>query len=164
MGAWAESRFGGFSTQGWTGQFDVGLLLGAVWSPCVGPTLGAASIAAAQARNLPSVAVTMAAFGIGAALPLLLVGLGSREALGRWRSRLGQASGPLKQVLGGVLVVTGALILTGADKGRETALVDASPAWLTALTTHFQGAMPAARGAARPERPRRCFRVRERSF
>ena len=28
----------------------IGLLLGAVWSPCVGPTLGAASVMAAPAR------------------------------------------------------------------------------------------------------------------
>lgn len=33
---WAERRYGGFSTAGLTGQFAVGLLLGAVWSPCVG--------------------------------------------------------------------------------------------------------------------------------
>ena len=39
---WTESRFGGFSTAGLLGQFGVGVLLGAVWSPCVGPTLGAA--------------------------------------------------------------------------------------------------------------------------
>ncbi|MFD0938212.1 cytochrome c biogenesis protein CcdA, partial [Methylobacterium trifolii] len=37
---WTENRFGGFSTAGLGGQFGVGLLLGAVWSPCVGPTLG----------------------------------------------------------------------------------------------------------------------------
>src|SRR5215212_2119403 len=39
-GDWAERRFGGFATDGLSGQFGVGLLLGAVWSPCVGPTLG----------------------------------------------------------------------------------------------------------------------------
>mgnify|MGYP001007211089 FL=1 len=33
---WAEQRFGGFSTNGLRGQFAVGLLLGAVWAPCVG--------------------------------------------------------------------------------------------------------------------------------
>ena len=37
---------------GLAGQASVGLLLGAVWSPCVGPTLGAASILAAQGRIL----------------------------------------------------------------------------------------------------------------
>lgn len=87
-GNWAEQRFGGFSTGGLGGQFALGLLLGAVWSPCVGPTLGAASLLAAQGEELGQVAVTMLAFGLGAALPLLVLGALSREALIRWRVRL----------------------------------------------------------------------------
>ena len=51
------------------GQFGLGLLLGAVWSPCVGPTLGAASVLAAKGEDLLQVALTMLAFGVGAALP-----------------------------------------------------------------------------------------------
>jgi cytochrome c-type biogenesis protein len=34
------------------GQFLLGAVLGAVWSPCVGPTLGAVSLLAAQGRAL----------------------------------------------------------------------------------------------------------------
>ena len=41
--AWANARIDGISSHGAFGQFGVGLLLGAAWSPCVGPTLGAAS-------------------------------------------------------------------------------------------------------------------------
>ena len=73
------------------GQFAVGLLLGAVWSPCVGPTLGAASLLAAQGRDLGQVALTMFVFGLGAALPLLALGLASREVMMRWRHRLAAA-------------------------------------------------------------------------
>lgn len=137
VGAWTESRFGGVSGEGWRGQFAVGLLLGAVWSPCVGPTLGAASLAAAQADNLPSVAATMGAFGIGAAVPLLLLGLASRDVLLRWRDRMRNAGGPLKQAFGAALMVAGVTILTGADKRIEAALVEAAPDWLTTLTTMF---------------------------
>ena len=39
--------------------------------------------------------------------------------------------------MGAVLVATGMLILTGADKAIETALVAASPTWLNELTTRF---------------------------
>lgn len=137
VGNWTETRFGGFSGEGWPGQFGVGLLLGAVWSPCVGPTLGAASLAAAKAENLAGVAFTMAAFGLGAAVPLLLLGLVSREALMRWRGRLRATGAALKQALGAGLVVAGLLILSGLDKRLEAVLVDASPAWLNALTTRF---------------------------
>ena len=50
VGNWAEQRLGGFSTAGISGQFVVGLLLGVVWAPCVGPTLGAASIDGREER------------------------------------------------------------------------------------------------------------------
>src|SRR6516164_7579984 len=52
---WSDHYFGATRQSGLGGQIAVGLLLGAVWSPCVGPTLGAASILAAQGRNLGEV-------------------------------------------------------------------------------------------------------------
>jgi len=137
VGQWTDERFGDFSRQGLQGQFGLGLLLGAVWSPCVGPTLGAASVLAAEGHDLVAVAATMLLFGIGAALPLLLLGTLSRDVLMGWRGRMLAAGAGLKVGLGVVLIVGGALIVTGLDKRAETALVDASPAWLTALTTRF---------------------------
>lgn len=134
---WTESRFGGFSTAGLPGQFGVGLLLGAVWSPCVGPTLGAASLLAAQGRDLGAVALTMFLFGLGAALPLLVLGALSREVLMGWRDRMARLGRNLKAGLGLVLVVTGSVILTGLDKRLEAVLVNASPTWLTELTTRL---------------------------
>ncbi|GEP00171.1 cytochrome c biogenesis CcdA family protein [Methylobacterium haplocladii] len=134
---WTETRFGGFSTTGLAGQFGVGLLLGAVWSPCVGPTLGAASLLASQGRDLGTVAVTMLLFGLGAALPLLVFGMLSREMLMRWRDRMMSLGKGMRAALGAILVVTGLVIVSGYDKLLETALVDASPDWLTNLTTRF---------------------------
>ncbi|KAB1074433.1 cytochrome c biogenesis CcdA family protein [Methylobacterium planeticum] len=134
---WAEHRFGGRSAAGMSGQFGVGLLLGAVWSPCVGPTLGAASLLAAQGRDLPAVGLTMLVFGLGAALPLLALGTLSRGLLLRARDRMMRLGRGLRFTLGAVLAATGTAILLGVDKALETALVNASPDWLTALTTRF---------------------------
>jgi cytochrome c-type biogenesis protein len=134
---WTDRRFGTQHGGGYAGQFGVGLILGAVWSPCVGPTLGAASLLAAQGRQLPQVAASMFVFGLGAALPLLGIGLLSREALQRWRTRIMTAGQIMKVGFGGLLIVFGALVLTGIDKRVETALVNASPQWLTDLTTRF---------------------------
>ena len=134
---WADRRFGGFASSGLAGQFAIGLLLGAAWAPCVGPTLGAASLLASQGRDLPQVALTMAVFGIGAALPLVALGLLSRTTLIRIRSRLMSAGKLGKGVLGVALIVIGATIVVGADKRIEAALVAASPQWLTELTTSF---------------------------
>jgi len=122
---------------GYAGQFALGLMLGAAWSPCVGPTLGAASLLAAQGRQLPQVAASMFVFGLGATLPLLGIGLASREALQRWRTRLLAGGQIMKIGFGGLLIVFGTLALSGVDKRVETALVNASPQWLTDLTTRF---------------------------
>jgi len=132
---WTQSRFSGFSTSGISGQFGVGLLLGAVWTPCVGPTLGAASIMAARGENLGMVALTMLAFGIGTSLPLLALALMSREALLRWRGRLLGASSGIKMVLGAVLIVAGVMTLSGFDRTIQIGLEQALPDWLVAITT-----------------------------
>lgn len=137
VSGWAEGSFGGFDTSGLGGQFTLGLLLGAVWSPCVGPTLGAASLLAAQGRNLAEVFGTMLAFGFGAALPLALLGLVSRDVILRWRGRLMDAGKGGKAVLGTLLVLVGVFILSGLDKPLETALIDVSPTWLTEITTRY---------------------------
>lgn len=137
LAGWADARFGGAASLGLGGQFGIGLLLGAVWSPCVGPTLGAASLLASQGRDLGTVAATMAVFGIGAALPLVLLGQASRATLMRLRSHLLSAGSLGKILLGAALVVIGVAILSGADKQFEAALVSASPQWLIDLTTAF---------------------------
>jgi cytochrome c-type biogenesis protein len=137
ISSWADRRFGGAASSGLGGQFAIGLLLGAVWSPCVGPTLGAASLLASQGHDLLRVALTMAVFGIGAALPLILLGLLSRATLMGIRSRLMSAGQLGKGLLGAAFVVIGLAILSGADKRIEAVLVAASPPWLTELTTSF---------------------------
>ncbi len=137
VSGFAQSRFGGVDTSGLKGQFALGLLLGAVWSPCVGPTLGAASVLASQGKDLGQVSVVMVACGAGAAVPLLLLGLVSREAMLRARSRLIEIGNGGRMLLGGLLIAVGLLVVSGLDKKLETVLVSASPAWLTELTTRF---------------------------
>jgi cytochrome c biogenesis protein CcdA len=137
ISSWAESSFGGFNTGGLQGQFALGLLLGAVWSPCVGPTLGAASLLAAQGKDLLQVALIMLAFGVGAALPLLLLGMLSRETLLRWRGRLAEAGKSGKVVLGILLIAVGLAIVSGFDKRLEAAALDTLPAWFTEISTRY---------------------------
>jgi len=126
-----------FSLEGVSGQFVLGLLLGTVWSPCVGPTLGAAVTLASSGKDLPQVGLLMVVFGIGASLPLLLIGVLSRAALARNRGSLRTLGLRGKQLLGIALIGLGVLTLTHADRSLETWLLDHSPAWLTALTTRL---------------------------
>jgi cytochrome c-type biogenesis protein len=128
----ARATFDGF-----TGQFFVGLLLGVVWSPCVGPTLGAATTLASQGKNLGQIGLLMLLFGIGAAAPLFLLGTLSRVSLLKVRSRLLNAGKYGKRLLGMVMLGLGVLIATGVDKSVEAWILDRTPDWLTAVTTKF---------------------------
>lgn len=134
---WASRRQSGLERFGLAGQFAIGALLGLVWSPCVGPTLGAATVLAAQGNNIGQVALVMAAFGLGIAAMLLLIALAACRILARWKGGLMTAGGTGKRVLGGLLMAVGMLILTGTDRAFEAAVVQSSPDWLVALTTAF---------------------------
>ena len=94
----------------------MGVLLGAVWSPCVGQTLWAAALLAAQKRHLPLVAMTMFAFSVRAVLPLLALGL-LFPAVADAQARLSVLGGPWRQDgLGVVFVVVGLPVWSGLDE------------------------------------------------
>ena len=122
---------------GFTGQFLVGLLLGVVWSPCVGPTLGAATTLASQGRDLAQIGLLMLIFGFGAAAPLVVLGTLSRATMMRVRGRLLKAGKRGKQVFGLVILALGVLIATGVDRSLEGWILDRTPDWITAVTTRY---------------------------
>ena len=137
LAKWAHGRLEGRDTGGLGGQFAVGVLLGAVWSPCVGPTLGAASLLAAQGRDLGQVAAIMLVVrprrGAAPAPPRHRLARGD-DAVAREARR--RRSRPQD----GVRCDPGGDRRPGDHRSRqavETALVDASPQWLTDLTTRF---------------------------
>ena len=125
------------SLDGLVGQFVIGLVLGVVWSPCVGPTLGAAVVLASQGSHLPQVALLMGIFGVGAALPMIALAYIGRGTMAKMRGGLMQAGKTGKTILGLVMIALAFVILSGVDKPIESWLVNASPAWLTQLSTRF---------------------------
>ncbi|MBU6296966.1 MAG: cytochrome c biogenesis CcdA family protein [Alphaproteobacteria bacterium] len=137
VGDFFERKFGRSSMAGLSGQFGLGLLFGAVWSPCAGPTLGAAALMAASGHNSAQAAATMIAFSGGAVLPLLTLGTVSRAAFLRWRARIASTGRFAKALLGVVLILAGVAILTGAGHDAEAFLVAHSPDWLLRLTTQY---------------------------
>ena len=126
-----------FTPDGLTGQFALGAMLGAMWNPCSGPTLGTAVTLAADSQTIGNAAVIMVFFGLGACLPLLALAYGSRQTLKSRRVQLTQLAQVAKPVLGLVLVIAGSFVLSGFDRTVEAALTDAAPDWLVRLTTRF---------------------------
>ena len=119
------------------GQFILGVLLGAIWMPCTGPTLAAAITLASRGESLGRAGSVMFAFGIGAVVPVLILAYGSRRTLTARSRALGAMSNFGKPVMGAALLLIGVLTVTGADKRVETTMVDHMPQWLLNLTTRF---------------------------
>lgn len=130
-----QSLLSKVSLDGLPGQFVLGLLLGIVWSPCVGPTLGATVTLASQGQSLGQVSLMMLAFGIGASMPLMALGMLSREAMVKFRGKMLSAGKVGKQALGGIMLLFGGMILTGIDKIFEAWVLQTAPEWLVNLTT-----------------------------
>ncbi len=119
------------------GQFVVGLVLGMIWSPCVGPTLGVAIVLASQGKHLADSAALMGLFSLGAALPVVILGYLSRSAMMSVRGKLLQAGRAGKVALASPMLIIAIATFSGRDRQPETWLVNHSPAWLTNLTTRF---------------------------
>lgn len=119
------------------GQFALGVVLGVLWSPCSGPTLGAAIGLATQGDDVGRAASTMAAFALGAATPILLLAYGSRQAIMARRDWMARASRIGKPLMGAAFFGIGLFVLTGLDKIVETSLTNAMPEWLVNVTTRL---------------------------
>jgi cytochrome c-type biogenesis protein len=135
--AGANAQIAGFKADSLWGQGLLGLMLGLVWSPCVGPTLGAAVTLASQGDSVVQALLTMFVFGLGAALPMGLLAYGSRAAMAGRRKAMGEAGLWGKRVMGVGLLSVGALVLSGADHVLAAWMTRQMPPWLLDLTTRF---------------------------
>jgi cytochrome c biogenesis protein CcdA len=110
-------------------QFVIGASLGLVWLPCVGPTLGTAIALASTGQSMPMAFAVMLSFGIGTAIPLVLLGYYSGKKLATIKS-----SGKLgKTILGATLVFLALIILTGVDRVLEAWALEILPDWVTSI-------------------------------
>jgi cytochrome c-type biogenesis protein len=134
---WAGGFLQRLPSNGAGAQLLLGLVLGVVWSPCAGPTLGAATGLAAQRETMIQAATVMAIFGLGAATPVVALAYGSRQVVLSRRDRLHRVSAAAKPIMGIAIAAVGLLVLTGLDKIAETRLTDAMPDWLLNLTTQY---------------------------
>ncbi|PKM28945.1 MAG: cytochrome C biogenesis protein [Gammaproteobacteria bacterium HGW-Gammaproteobacteria-11] len=111
------------------GQFGIGALLGLVWLPCIGPTLGAAIALASMGQDLGLAFMVMLAFGLGTAASLLAAAWVSASVLKKIRPGLLTKGQTGKRVLGWLLLILGLVVMTGLDKVLETWAVSMLPQW-----------------------------------
>jgi cytochrome c-type biogenesis protein len=121
-------------SSGLPGQVLGGALLGAVWSPCVGPTLGGAISLASQGQNLGTAAATMLAFALGVSSVILALGYGARAALQRRKALMQRIAERAKPILGWVFVAVGLMLFFNLHHVVEGALLNLLPIWLQDLS------------------------------
>jgi cytochrome c-type biogenesis protein len=133
----ADAGIDGIDRSGLGGQMLAGVLLGAVWSPCIGPTLGGAISLASQGQNLGWAAAIMTAFAAGVASVILALGYGARAAILRRRAWLQAIAERAKPVMGLMFLAVGFAILFRWHHLAEAWLIDHLPPWLVDLSVTF---------------------------
>ena len=104
----------------------VGVAFGAAWSPCVGPLLGAALTVAAASGDAARGAVLLFAYALGIGVPFLLASLGLASSP-RLAEGLRRLAPRVERVAGGLLVVLGVLLATGAYRHLTSYLARFAP-------------------------------------
>ncbi|MCF6219125.1 MAG: cytochrome c biogenesis CcdA family protein [Gammaproteobacteria bacterium] len=132
-----NSKISTLRFSGVQGQFALGILLGAVWSPCVGPTLGAAITLAAQGESLIYAATIMLLFSIGTSTPILAMSFASQKTMLRMKGQMMRASKWMKPTMGTLFVVVGVMILTGFMITIEETMLNIMPAAMTDFIYRF---------------------------
>lgn len=97
---------------GYLGTVLVGIAFGAGWTPCLGPTLGAILLLAANQTEIAKGITLLAVYSAGLAVPFLLSALLLERFLTffqKFRSKLGLVN----RIAGSLLIVVGVLMFTG---------------------------------------------------
>ena len=120
-------------TNGFTGGIVVGLSLGLVWTPCVGPIIASAISLAVTQRVDGGAIMIILAYSLGTAIPMFAIMLGGRNLLKRFPKLLSN-SGKIQQLFGVLMILVGLLIATGFDRKFQTAVLKLFPNYGTGLT------------------------------
>lgn len=116
------------------GQFLGGLLLGAVWSPCVGPTLGSAIALASQGEGLGQATLIMIGFAMGVSTLIIGIGYGARGLLQRNRAAMMRVAQAAPKIMGVIFVAVGLGLLFNIHHMAEAWLLNIMPYWLQDLS------------------------------
>ncbi|MEO0664955.1 MAG: cytochrome c biogenesis CcdA family protein [Pseudomonadota bacterium] len=133
----ADAQLDGVDRGSLKGQFLTGALLGAVWSPCVGPTLGGAIALASTGENLGWATAIMISFAAGVSTIILALSYGAQSALRSRAATMRKLAVYARPAMGAILVLVGTGILFKVHHMIEIWALDALPIWLQDLSVRF---------------------------
>lgn len=133
----ADAEIDTIDQTGLRGQVLGGMLLGAVWVPCVGPTLGGAIALASTGESLTWAAAIMVGFAAGISTIIIALGYGAQSAIRARRDRLRVLAERSRPLMGLIFVAVGIALLFHLQRYAEIWLLDHMPIWLQDLSVRY---------------------------
>lgn len=109
------------------GAYVLGLAFAFGWTPCIGPQLGAILTLAASEASVSKGTLLLGIYAIGLGVPFLLAALFVTRAMGVM-NRIKKHMKMIERVMGGLLLVVGLAMLTGAFSSFAFWLLETFPA------------------------------------
>jgi len=108
------------------GAYLIGLAFAFGWTPCVGPILATVLAVATREDSLAAGVKLLLAYSFGLGIPFILAAVAIRPFLG-FMQRFKRHLGTVEKAMGGLLVVTGLMFVTGSMNGLGNWLLDTFP-------------------------------------
>jgi len=121
------------SNSGFLGGILVGLSLGLIWAPCVGPILASViTLAATSQVGFLTLFITLA-YSLGTAIPMLAITYGGRQLLQKnpWLLR---NTNKIQKIFGVVMILTGMAIFFNIDRQFQAYILEKFPQYGAGLT------------------------------
>lgn len=111
---------------GLAGAYIIGIAFAFGWTPCIGPVLAAILAIAATEESVSSGAFLLFIYSMGLGVPFLLAALGIERFL-EFAKKFRPYLGTVEKAMGGLLVLTGVMFMTGAMQTMAYWLLEAFP-------------------------------------
>jgi cytochrome c-type biogenesis protein len=116
---------------GLLGAYGIGLAFAFGWTPCIGPVLATILTIAASEQDVVKGAGLLAIYSLGLGIPFLLAAAGIGTFLG-FMGKFRKHLGTVERVMGGLLVLTGIMFLTGSMQTMAYWILEQFP-WLATI-------------------------------
>ncbi|MGI9372732.1 MAG: cytochrome c biogenesis CcdA family protein [Hyphomicrobiales bacterium] len=122
-----EMRYQGSSNPvGFLGAYLMGLAFGFGWTPCIGPVLASILAFAAAKDTVREGVQLLSVYSLGLGIPFIAAGLAVKPFL-NFMQRFRRHMGVVEKTMGGLLVVTGVMFITGSFSNIAYWMLEAFP-------------------------------------